>query len=755
MSWLSRRRIRTQLGLVLAGPLIAVLAFATVALAGSIRQFADADTAASWTALAQDAATLTYAVEVERAEAAPVVAGLVDPSSPAFRAAQTVTDMAVAEFRRQGLQIRGGAPEFAGLITRIGPAIASLPAVRAQVAAARGVTLSGIMLRYRLLIADLLAVRQVPALLGLPSELADQARASSALAQVAEQASLEHQAVFAVANDILTPAAAQRITAARTGLDETTREFMTLAPPEWRAGWEQTVTGAPVLDVQRFEGAVARTPVGTRLTLSTTDWSKAAMSQLALMRQVVLLVDADLLTSVRSHMQRQLQTAAVTAAAMLGVLILAVAVGYRVARSLSRRLDFLRTTAMVTAHKLLPEVVSSLRARDRGPITVDEVIAGTAFPAYAVGSDEIAEVGQAFGIAAKEAVRHAAGQAVTRQRATLMFVGLARRLQQLVDQMMARLDEVERDEQDPQRLDLLFGLDHVATRMGRYTDSLLVLAGTSSARMREEPVDIWDVLRAGAGQIERYERVHYGQIDSGVAVAAHAVDHIVHALAELLDNATAYSPPTWAVEVSAQRFGDRLMILIADRGIGIAPQALQELNERLRQPPQIELASVRSMGLAAVAAIASWHRLQVRLVAGADCGTVAEVVLPTGVLVQQPRHARPVPPPIPRLLERDREPALRMVSAGAAAPHTTWRLPDPRLPDGLVTAPPPEPAQDSGLEPLPVRVPQARLLPGAVPGQPAPPPRAVDPRRLAAQMRAYQTGLVQGRRSTPPTSLTS
>jgi signal transduction histidine kinase len=146
-----------------------------------------------------------------------------------------------------------------------------------------------------------------------------------------------------------------------------------------------------------------------------------------------------------------------------------------------------------------------------------------------------------------------------------MFVNLARRSQILVDRLIGHLDRLERGEQDPDRLSELFQLDHLATRMRRNDENLLVLAGADSTRIQREPAALMDVLRAAQSEVEHYTRVEFSIVDHDIEIAAHAVNDLVHLVAELFDNATAFSPPDTPIRVEARRIGERAVLRVEDR----------------------------------------------------------------------------------------------------------------------------------------------------------------------------------------------
>ncbi|MET0417603.1 MAG: ATP-binding protein, partial [Actinoplanes sp.] len=222
-------------------------------------------------------------------------------------------------------------------------------------------------------------------------------------------------------------------------------------------------------------------------------------------------------------------------------------------------------------------------------------------------------------------------------RALAMVVHLTHRSQRLSDRVIARLDRLEEGEADPDRLAELFELDHLITQMRRHEEDLLVLAGARSARVRRAPVALSDVLRAAQSEIEQYTRVEFGPVDRSVEVVAPAAVDLVHLVAELLDNATRFSPPHLPVIVGAR---DRGTVTVQDSGSGIKPDELRDLNERLADPQRLDPAA---LGLAVAARLAARHGVRVVLrPAAGGTGTVAELTLPGDLLVTRPDDAPPL-----------------------------------------------------------------------------------------------------------------
>ena len=343
-------------------------------------------------------------------------------------------------------------------------------------------------------------------------------------------------------------------------------------------------------------------------------------------------------TAHRNDLQRQVL---VTAGALLGMLLLAILFAWIVARSMARSLRELRHGALTVAQYGLPQAVQRLRDPAlAGQMSPHQLALQIAEPLPVRSRDEFGQVAEAFNAVHLEAVRTAAEQAALRASVATMFVNLARRSQILVDRLIGHLDRLERGEEDPDRLAELFQLDHLATRMRRNDENLLVLAGADSTRIQREPAPLMDVLRAAQSEVEHYTRIEFGMIDRDIEIAAHAVNDMVHLVAELLDNATAFSPPDSAVIVEARRVGDRSVLLVEDHGIGVSPEQLNELNERLANPPMVDVAVSRMMGLVVVARLAARHGVKVELRAARERGTIADMTLPAGVLVPRALSGR-------------------------------------------------------------------------------------------------------------------
>ena len=209
-----------------------------------------------------------------------------------------------------------------------------------------------------------------------------------------------------------------------------------------------------------------------------------------------------------------------------------------------------------------------------------------------------------------------------------MFVNLSRRSQPLVERQIPLIDDLEQGEEDPERLSNLFQMDHLATRMRRNSENLLVLAGHELSRRWNQPVALIDVLRAAVSEIEQYERVSMN-IQDGIAVRGQAVNDAVHLLAELAENATSFSVAETPVTVAGHLLsGGGVLLDISDQGIGMGAEEMAHANWRLDNLPVVDVAVSRRMGLFVVARLAARHGIRVRLRSASAGGLTSLVWLP-------------------------------------------------------------------------------------------------------------------------------
>ncbi|HKT02856.1 MAG TPA: nitrate- and nitrite sensing domain-containing protein, partial [Rugosimonospora sp.] len=623
-------RIAARLRVIIAAPLVAVFGFAGLALANTIGQAQAAGRLGEHVMLAADAGTLAYDLELERAAAAAALTANGQTQLDAYNQQVAHSDAAASAYQRQWrASAAGTTPAASAVLGRIGDELSRLGQLREQVRFGAQASVSATTFGYRIVIADLLAYRESVAQAAASAGVADNMRAAAALAEAIEAAGQQQVAVVrAVAAGQLTPSMQSDIIATRASFTESSLTFQTLAPVDWQAWWEQASTGPVPLAAQKLQDQVARAVPGQPVNLDTTAWIDALAAWTSRLFDLEQRVDGVVGDEVDAARQAQVDRAGVEFAATILALLLTVLVTTVVARRISRRLERLRDSANDVAFSKLPAVVEELRLAE--PASVRPELAADRAAPYPerVSGDEIGEVGLAFTHVHRAAVRTAAEQAVMRANMAEIFVHLSRREQRLVDAVLAQVDEVERDETNPTRLESLYKLDNLATRMARINSSLLVLGGAGAGRVRHEDVPLVKVLQAALSQIEHYRRVRIGMIDDGVALVSESVDELVHLLAELLDNATLYSPPDSEAWMTARALHDRVVIQIGDEGVGLPSQRREELNALLRRPPAIDVAAVRAMGLTVVGHLAMRYGVRVELRPGPKLGTIAEVNIP-------------------------------------------------------------------------------------------------------------------------------
>ncbi|MFC7308834.1 nitrate- and nitrite sensing domain-containing protein, partial [Streptomyces monticola] len=384
---------------------------------------------------------------------------------------------------------------------------------------------------------------------------------------------------------------------------------------------------AVIKDANDYAERVLESPNGmkNRERRSYKDWtdaSTAKLKQMALIEQTLLNDMEQEARKLRDESQRE---AIINGALILLVLGVSLVGAFVVARSMIRSLRRLQDTATQVAQDRLPELVKQLSESD--PQDID-----TSVESVGVHSrDEIGKVAAAFDDVHREAVRLAAEQALLRGNVNAMFTNLSRRSQGLIQRQLSLISELESREADPDQLSSLFKLDHLATRMRRNGENLLVLAGEEPGRRWTRPVPLVDVLRAAASEVEQYERIELAAVPT-TEVAGRVVNDLVHLLAELLENATSFSSPQTKVKVTGHALPDgRVLIEIHDTGIGLSPEDLAAINERLASPPTVDVSVSRRMGLFVVGRLSQRHGIRIQLRPSDSGGTTALVMLPVDV----------------------------------------------------------------------------------------------------------------------------
>jgi Nitrate and nitrite sensing/Histidine kinase-, DNA gyrase B-, and HSP90-like ATPase/HAMP domain len=502
-----------------------------------------------------------------------------------------------------------------------------------------------------------------------------------AMARLKEAASQERGFLHAVtAAKEFAPGQPQRLSELVGEQESWRSQFNVAATPEQHDALDQTLQRADSQQATEFRSSLLGTSPG-QLTTTTTpnqpitidpaDWYRASTARIELLGGI----EEDLAGNVdaaAAAVEAGGSRRALIYTVILTVLLwLTVGLVLLMARSMVQPLRILTDTANEVAEHELPGLVEQLQhARD--PRDLDVVPE----PVPVTSTDEIGQVSAAFNSVHSTAIQVATEQAALRRSVGDMFLNLARRSQSLIDRQLELMDDLEREETDPETLENLFRLDHLATRMRRNSEDLIVLSGEAPPRRWSQPMPLLEVVRAAVAEVEDYNRVELLPIDESVSLAGQAVSDVVHLLAELVENATSFSPPGTKVQVAGQAISAGYVIEIEDRGLGMSDDELVEANHRLANPPVVDFALSRMLGLYVVARLAQRYNIKVQLRHSWYGGITALVLLPPSVTVQTPvpealpaahsgRHQWPelVPPTRP-----SSDGAGGQVAAPAAAP---------------------------------------------------------------------------------------
>jgi len=406
-------------------------------------------------------------------------------------------------------------------------------------------------------------------------------------------------------------------------------DMFSLANPALAALFARTYDSPAYRSLRAIEKQIEDSPPGRPIPVDPATFQGTAQAfqteVTAGGRQIGVLLAAQ---SARLHDRTVTELALAGGLGLVGVAA-SVFVMVRFGRRLRVELTNLYDSARHIAHERLPRLVERLY---RGE---DVDVQAESPPLKAGKITETANVAQAFSTVQRTAVEAAVGQARLRKGVNQVFVNLSLRNQSLLHRQLSMLDTMERGTSDPALLADLFGLDHLTTRMRRHAEGLLILAGATPGRGWRDPVPVADVLQAAVAEVEDYVRVDV-LIDSADAVAGVAVSDVIHLIAELVENATGFSPPNTRVTISGGIVGHGFAVDIEDRGLGIAPDAMAAINEQLANPPEFDLANSDQLGLFVASQLAARHGIKVTLRMSPYRGTTAIMVLPWEIIV--PEH---------------------------------------------------------------------------------------------------------------------
>jgi len=398
-------------------------------------------------------------------------------------------------------------------------------------------------------------------------------------------------------------------------------------------------------------------------------WMAALNGVVDRLRGVEAQLGNDLLAEISAAQASGNRRAISSSLLILLVLLFSVGISLAMSQSMVSALARLRESARDIAERRLPAVVERLRRLEESD-SVD--LRPEAAPPAVRSDDEIGEVASAFSAVQLVAVRVATEQAALRKSVGDMFLNFARRSQSLIDRQLELIRELQRKQSDPDKREDFSRLDHLATRMRRNAEDLIVLSGAKPPRRWSEPVSLVDVIQIALAEVEDYKRVELIKIDD-LGIAGHAASDVAHLLAELVENATTFSPPQTGVHLAGQTVTNGYVIEIEDQGIGMTDAELVDANERLANPSDVDLTLSSRLGLFVVGRLADRYGIKVQLRHSWYDGLAALVLLPDQ-LVTLPAELAPPPPSStrvdaeerPAIGPRVREPAQRVVGVEAA-----------------------------------------------------------------------------------------
>jgi signal transduction histidine kinase len=642
-------RVRSRLLLLITVPVLVAVAFGGLAVVSSVRTAQSYQQVEQLAILAGDATNLAQDLQNERWDTVSFIAmgnqggrenalsgnsgqlAAAAPTLALLKADYNRTDQAAAKVTSLAATIGSSYPALAqsqaqAAITAIG----DLPALR-QGAAGTKLPVLTVITDYGNTITQLLSLENEVAAGSKDAALANNVLAATLVSDMEEEASQQQAIVTSALRPGLigaTPLSSEALSV----LDQETAEqsanlssFNLTATASLRQVFNSTLS-SPLAALAQQQMQQASALLASDASSTTSSTLSVAADNASYITSSMGSVEQRLMSSIIAQ-SGSLRAGATGTAVLEGVgvlllLVLALVLIAVVGQSMVGPLRRLRAGALEVAGVRLPETVRLMAETDGEGVSLDVE------PIDVDSSDEIGEVARAFDQVHREALRLAANEAALRGNVNAMFVNLSRRSQSLVERQIRLISHLEQGEQDSKRLANLFQMDHLATLMRRNSENLLVLAGQDLARRSNRPVALVDVLRAALSEIEHYERVTVN-VQPRIAVRAQAVSDVVHLTAELVENATSFSAAESPVTITGRGLSSGGVLLeITDQGVGMAEDEMAHANWRLDNPPTVDVAVSRRMGLFVVARLAARHGIRVRLRPAEAGGLVALVWLP-------------------------------------------------------------------------------------------------------------------------------
>jgi signal transduction histidine kinase len=663
---LGRVRIRGKLALLATIPLLAVAALTVPLVLNQIRLANRAEQTAREVRVAGAIGSLVQELQQERLQTAGYLLGLTDQPDLVEQSAR-VTDRAT--------DLRADFGD--GLSTQLAAAVEAtrdLGPVRTQ-ALARGIAPEQAMAAFNQAITGLIKSMRLGERLDLSTPGSREVVALDAVLRLDEGINTG-AAYLVIAAGTHSPAALGLLGSTFATVQASVERVQTFATPEQFGLYTLVQAAFDARTGQNFVAAFAADPVRTVASLSAPTLFPSLLSFITLGRFVERKIATEVTAEVTSQQRRALTiaygTAGISVAVLLLVVVLSVVVASAVAGPLTRLTRSAERVARLAEEEL--ERVADDEAEAAAPVHLA--------PIEVRAEDEIGDLARAFERVQLTAARLVERQVAGRRNVAQMFGHVGRRTQNLVGRQIALIDQLERGEEDPSRLQYLYRLDHVSSRLRRNAGSLVVLSGATGAEPHVAPVQLGDVVRLALGEIEDYTRVDISVPDDLVVTPA-LVGDLVLILAELMENATNFSPPHTRVTVSAGRTGTGTgaRLAIVDYGLGLPPERITEENARLARRERLDLAPTEVLGLFVVGRLARRHGIGVTLAATRGGGVTAFVELAQHMLVPVPLDPEAntlrlvEPAPVRARAALPAAPAVRVAAGeGAARPEPPFDL---------------------------------------------------------------------------------
>ncbi|MBB2908891.1 signal transduction histidine kinase [Streptosporangium becharense] len=562
-------------------------------------------------------------LQAERTQASVVVSSRESVSGVGEQRART--DRAAEAFRKASADGDSGSPELRASLTGLLRQLDRLPAIRAGVDSSRHSRLSALASYNQILDSVFLIYDQMSAVPDLA--IFQQASAMQSMGNAREMIARENALVSGALIDHQLSHDERHAFADYVA----TRRFLHtrgLAALDAELGkpYRDTFSSTAFEKFTELEKAIIESS-GDRLPPQAASWKATANGVATWLDQIGLSSSKKLSERAGAVATDIMIRIAIAGGVGLVAVVASIIFSVRFGRRLAGELAGLRSAALDLADVRLPRVMERLRRGEEVDVQAE------APPIKAGGSAEVHDVAHAFGSVQRTAVEAAVGQANLRRGVSQVFVNLARRKQSLLHRQLTLLDSMQRRSTDPDGLEDLFRLDHLTTRMRRHAESLIILSGAAPGRAWRKPVPVVDVLRAAIAEVEDYTRVNVLPLPE-VSLDGSAVADLTHLVAELIENATIFSPPQTTVTVRGDVVANGFAVEVEDRGLGLSSMEYAAINERLADPPEFDLADSDRLGLFVVGQLASRHGVQVMLRASPFGGTTAIVLIPRALIAE-------------------------------------------------------------------------------------------------------------------------